>query len=289
MVDSETLVGMSASDLADYLWSRLREEVLDPPLDERGGPEPPPRFVLAAVQSAGNPEFKGRVIEALRRVLQRASMEWIDREPAQILADAANDSLLAGIGFMVAELPAPQLRQKLLLAANALIGDFGHTEGPTLGQAQLLRALAHVQRRGELASFWRELWSRVPWSYRALVFYGWARADAGGALLKIGELVRSEPEVHLPSAVWALLEPGGPSIFALGCGAAEGGKQVYDAVREALQRAGADANLLRDFDLCRPATDSPASMPVLRGIRRHSDYAGPQSTSWCPPAVRSAA
>ena len=238
-MDFSTLERLSESELGSYLWARLRQEALDPPLDDRGGPEPPSRFVLAAVRSAMDPTFKPRVIRSLERVLQRASMEWMVREPAQVLADPKADSLLAGVGFMVAELPAPELRQKLVLAVTALFGESG-TEAPTPGHGQLLRGLAHVQRRGELASFWRTLWDRLPRSYRALVLYGWSRADVHEALARIGDLVASVPEVHLPTAVWALLEEGGPGILDLGRAAAKEGSVVFGAVRDALLRAGAD-------------------------------------------------
>lgn len=282
MIDFDALVGMSGPDLADYLWSRLRLETLDPPLDDRGGPEALPRFVLAAARSASDPGFRDRLVQALERVLQRASAQWLHGEPAAALADAASDSLLAGVAFIVAELPAPELRQRLVLAANALLDDAGPAQEPTLGQGQLLRALAHVQRPGELASFWRQLWERLPRGYRALVFFGWARADAVQALARIGDLVASQPEVHLPSAVWALLEEGGPGVFDLGRAAAAGGDRVFAAVRAALERAGGDADLLRDYDLYSPGRAPGPTMAVLEDIRRPSGYTGDESTSWEP-------
>lgn len=245
----ETLTALSEDELNEYLWRRLRREgVLDPPLGERFGQEPPEQFLIAAAESAAGKDLRPRFLKAIRQNLSRLAEEA--GPAADYWSDPTTDQQVASLAFLATELGAIELSQTLYRFALSwcLVVQDGARQISD-GQFHILRALARLQQRGELAPFWKSLWVHGPPAIRGLVIFGWARADADAALSRLGELVDMHDRIDLPATAWSLVRKRGPGVVKVAQAARSLTDDQRALLRDALERAGADQTILRDFDM----------------------------------------
>ncbi len=257
------LRGLETDRLAAYLSERLSRRRLDPPLDPRTQEEPP-SFVLRGLQEIADPAerdaFHAKLAEAIRISLLELGRASAESPGPAFWADSANDEWLAGLCFIAAEIEARQLLSLIEILSSAWLV---HQQPPvfSLGLSHLVRALASLQDGPSHGGLWQDLWTRGPRELRPLFLFGWARCNPAEAMNRVPEMVAGLDELHLPAAVWSLLAPGGLSATDLGR-AVSGDPALAARVREALIRAGADTNCLRDYDLgALPATPPAGAFP----------------------------
>jgi len=257
---------LEVPELADYVWRRLRlEPPIDPPLSDRFGTEPPEQFLIQAVEEGDFPEFRGRLLAAIRDNLRR--LVDLEREsPEPIWLDAASSDQVASIAYLVAEVRGTELLEAIYQVICSWMLSPGAARGElTAGQLHLLRTLALLQDGGCLARFWEDLWQRGPRSVRGLVMFGWARAYPQDALQHLAELVETESEIDLPSTLWSLVGSHGPGIFLLAEFTRRLAPDQQGRIREALAQAGATDAQLRDFDYTAAATEATDGAFVFPG------------------------
>jgi hypothetical protein len=249
-MDAEHLAQLSDSELADYLWRRLRlEPRIDPPIADRFGPEPPEQFLIQAVRQSGSPGLRARVVEAIKDNLRRLA-NIRSTSANDLWLDSTTDQQIASLAFLASGLDAQELASALYeFACPWILGGAGYAGELTDGQFHILRALAELQPEGVLAGFWESFWERGPRSSRGLIFFAWARADADAALRHLAELIRSEEWIDLPATLWALVGPRGPGLRKFAESTARLPPELRGRVRGDLQIAGADDAMLRDLDL----------------------------------------
>ncbi len=249
-MDAEALRQLDRTELADYLWRRLRlESPVDPPISERFGQEPPEQFVIQTVKKADDRGFHANVIAAVRDNLRRLAV-MASASPEPVWDDPVTDPQLASLAFLASGIKGTELVGDLYTFAGCwTLGDMSGGRAFSAGQFHVLRTLAFLQAGGGLDKFWESLWQNGPRSARGLTLFGWARANAEDALGHLGELVDMSDEIDVPTAVWSLVTPSGPGINAVGRAAGAMDEQHRQMIRAALENSGADASYLRDFDL----------------------------------------
>jgi len=244
-MDQKTLQSLSAENLSEYLWRRLRYEgPMDPPLDRRTRVEPPEDFLLRTFQQTGDRAFRERLTESvednLTRVLALIASEGVSSATAEQLASLA---------FLSSAIGDAKLGYTLYLSAVALLSSRAPSS-PSLNVAlfHVLGAVADLQNDARLTPFWETLWERAKaGELRAIAYYGLVRADSTRALELLDELVADE-RIDLPVAAWSLATEA-PGIFDMAKAAASLSSEHRARLRSALIAAGADDDLLQDFDL----------------------------------------
>lgn len=249
-MDANDLRQLDLTELADYLWRRLRfESPVDPPISDRFGQEPPEQFVIEAVGKADDRGFHANVIAAVRDNLRRLAV-IASTSPEAIWDDPVADEQLASLAFLASGIKAAELVGDLYTFAGCwTLGDMSGVHAFSAGQFHVLRTIAFLQADGGLDKFWESLWHNGPRSARGLTLFGWARANAEKALKHLGELVDMSDQIDVPTAVWSLVTRSGPGVNAVGRAAGAMDKQHRQRIRAALEKSGPDASYLRDFDL----------------------------------------
>ena len=244
-MDFETLRSLDGDSLADYLWKRLRlEEPLDPPLDRRFRMEPPEDFLIGAVHELEDPAFTHRLVGAIRRNLSRQVLIGFDEA-----LDATSSEQLASLAFLATAVGDPELAQPLYaFLLTGITRSEGERHFSDLTLFHLLRACARLQNDARYLPLWEETWrrERAP-NLRAIAYYGLTRADDRRAMTLLAEVLGDE-ELDLPVIAWHLATEV-PGVIALGEAAARLPQTLRQSLRGALEQAGADADLLADFDL----------------------------------------
>ncbi len=246
-MDAQLLVSLNPADLAEYLWTRLRREPpLDPPLTDRFAAEAPAHFLLKVQAETDDRSFRPRLIKAVAdnfRRLARLSLATDDDAGA----DETTDEQLAGLAFIISELKATELARLIYTQACSWLTP--RSAAPlSFGQTHVLRALAQLQEPGLLEPFWRNLWEQGPRNLRGLVYFGWMRSDADRAYAHLGELADTGQDINLPATVWSLFHPGVSNIIELGKAALRCTPEQRTRIREALEAAGAERDILRDYE-----------------------------------------
>lgn len=221
----------------------------------RFGDEEPEQFIIQAVERSGDRDFRRRLGDAVRDNLQRVAQQRAvqgegpaDARPP-VGWDSITDEQVASLAFLISELGAAELVRPLYaFACGWFVGAEAEAREPSFGQTHVLRTLAHLQTPGWLGAFWQALWERGPRALRGLTIFGWARAAQQNALAKLGELGDSAAAIDLPATLWSLIGPEGPGIVALGKAAKHCTAAQRHVLRQALEEAGADQHILRDFD-----------------------------------------
>jgi hypothetical protein len=104
-------------------------------------------------------------------------------------------------------------------------------------------------------------------------------------LQKLGEIVDMGDEIDLPATVWSLTGNKGPGVCEVGKAARELSEDQRRKVREALEAAGADSAMLRDFDLeANPATGANEFVFDPR-TRPHEERSARRIPRWVEMAV----
>ena len=271
-MDAQLLVNLNARDLTDYLWKRLRRErPLDPPLAIRFGPEAPAHFLLKVAAETDDRSFRARLIQAVAdnfRRLARLSLATDDDTGE----DETTDEQLAGLAFMISELKATELARLIYRQACSWLAP--PSAAPlSFGQTHVLRALAQLQKPGMFEPFWHDLWEQGPRSLRGLVYFGWMRSDADSAYTHLGELADTGQDIDLSATVWSLFDPGVSNIIELAKAARGCTPAQRTRIRAALVAAGAERDILRNYDLNSsgapaPSAGFPWSNPQSRSFRR---------------------
>lgn len=246
-MDAQLLVNLNPRDLTEYLWRRLRREPpLDPPLTDRFAAEAPAHFLLKVAAETDDPSFRARLIQGVADNfgrLARLSLATDDDSGE----DETTDEQLADLAFILSELKATELAQLIYTQACSWLGP--RSAGPfSFGQTHVLRALAQLQEPGRFEPFWRDLWEQGPRKLRGLVYFGWMRSDADRAYTHLGELADTDQDINLPATVWSLFHPGVSNIIELGKAARRCTPEQRTRIREALEAAGAERDILRDYD-----------------------------------------
>lgn len=245
------LLRLDESELANFLWRRLRGEAgAGPDLGHRFGDEEPETLVLTAARSSEAGQFRAmlsRAVEGnLRRMAdERAASGW------RLDEDRTGDEQLASLAYIASELEARELVELLYgIACRWFLPPIAPGMRPTLGPSNLLRTVAQLQQPGVLEHFWRSLWENGPRSFRGLVIFGWARADVDAALARLPELVADRDLVDFEGALWSLTDSQwGPGLIALAMAAAKCSVEDRSIMRDALARAGLEERGLQEFDL----------------------------------------
>ena len=247
-MDVATLRAQTTDEIERYLWLRLRREgEMDPPIAERFSEEPPEQFLFRAVRETGDQALRGKVIEAIRRNLRKLAVQQTASD-RPIWRDPTTDQQLASLAFLASALEASELASLHELACPWMLADVEQQSDLTDGQFHILRTLAQLQKDSRHAGFWKTLWETAPASARAIVFFGWARADPA-ALLNLPRLLESVGSIDLPTTLWAIAGPLGPGLVALAQAARALPAGARAVVRSALETAGATPVMIRDFDL----------------------------------------
>jgi hypothetical protein len=280
-VDVRTLLDLDSSRLADYLWRRLRlEPPLDPPIAQRYGPEAPEQVFLEALTRAPNGRFRERLVHAVGENLQRLARQQaaLDTSPT----DPVTDQQIASLAFLATELEAKNLVSPLyLLACSWLMSASDPSTEITDARFHILRALARLQADAKLEPFWRALWEKGPPSIAGLSFCGWAYADPPAALAHLAELADLGSEIDLPTTLWSLSRAYRPGLSDVAAAAARLSASQRDALRRALAEAGADAVMLRDFDLiATPPVSTAGGFPWPAGTAPRNANAAKQRLRW---------
>ena len=257
-MDAQVLENLNPADLADYLWQRLRRErPLDPPLTDRFAAEAPAHFLLKVEAETDDRSFRSRLIKAVAdnfRRLARLSLATDDDAGE----DETTDEQLADLAFLLSELKATELAQLIYTQACSWL--MPRSAAPlSFGQTHVLRALAQLQEPGWLELFWRKLWEQGSRSLRGLVYFGWMRSDADSAYAHLGELADTGQDINLSAAVWSLIGPGVSNIIALAEAARDCTTEQRTRIRGALEAAGAEQDILRDYDLHSRSTAARSS------------------------------
>ena len=248
-MDVATLRERTTDEIEHYLWLRLRREgELDPPIADRFSEEPPEQFLFRAVRETGDQALRGKLIEAIRRNLRKLAIQQ-SASDRPIWRDLTTDQQLASLAFLASALEASELTSQHELACPWMLADVEQQTDLTDGQFHILRTLAQLQKDSRYAGFWKTLWETAPESARAIVFFGWARADRAAALLSLSRLVDAADSIDLPTTLWAIVGPLGPGLMALAQAARALPAGARAAVRSALETAGATRVMIRDFDL----------------------------------------
>ncbi len=255
-MDAQSIVNLNPGDLAEYLWKRLRREPpLDPPLTDRFGAEAPAHFLLKVQAETDDRSFRPRLIKAVADNFRRlANLRLASDDDAG--QDETTDEQMAGLMFIISELKASELLGTIRTLACSWL-----TPRPasphSFGQTHLLRALAQLQEPGRFEPFWRDLWEQGPRSLRGLVYFGWMRSDAERAYAHLGELADTGQDINLPATVWSLFHPGVSNIIELAQAARRCTPAQRTRIREALEAAGAERDILRVYES--NSTGAPAS------------------------------
>lgn len=264
------LTQLGNDQLAEYLWKRLRlEGVIAPPLAERFRMEPPEDFLIGALGHA-DPVLRERLTAAVADNLGRLALLALDKQ-----IDAISSEQLASLAFLCSAIADSRLAHPLYLFSVALLQL--RANAPELVDAalfHLLRTIAQLQNDRGLIPFWEQLWIELPVGrLRAIAFYGLTHADSSRALARLEELV-SDERIDLPVVAWNLATEY-PGIIALGKAAARLPHGKRNRLRAALVTAGADDDLLQDFDLHADEAGGPDFQFVVRVHDPHAEQERP--------------
>lgn len=271
-MDTDSLTKFGNAELAAFLWKRLRlEDPLDPPLDRATRVEPPEDFIIRAMLAARGTEFRQRVVSAIV-----ANLERLTRLSRRELDDVTWEQF-ASLSFLAAATADPSLARPLYLAVVGCLLGGACPESAEPALFHMLDAIASLQRDSALAPFWESLWRELPSArLKSVAFYGLCRADSVKALSLLPELVEA-PGVDLPLISWYLATEG-PGISEFGRAAGRLTELQRERLRDALRQAGAEEELLRQFDL-ESGTDLSSSgfrFPVRRPSNEQAAYQAPQ-------------
>ncbi len=246
-MDAQLLVNLNARDLTEYLWKRLRREPpLDPPLTDRFAAEAPTHFLLKVAAETDDRSFRARLVQAVADNFRRlAGLRLASDDDAG--EDETTDEQMADLAFILSELKATELVG--LVHTQACSWLMPRSAAPlSFGQTHVLRALAQLQEPRMFEPFWRDLWEQGSRSLRGLVYFGWMRSDADRAYAHLGELADTGQDIDLSATVWSLFDPGVSNIIELAKAARGCTPEQRTRIREALEAAGAERDILRDYD-----------------------------------------
>jgi len=244
-MDVETLRNLSEDGLTSYLWHRLRhEEPMDPPVSNRFRIEPPEEFVLDIALRTEDIGFRSKLIAAIRRNLERLL-------PLATVSgfDPVSGEQLGSLAYMCTVLRDDRLSD--VLYAHSLAW-FSHrdrrTDDDEVSVFHVLRALADIQNDAKLVPFWASIWmSAANPALRSVAYYGHVKADSLAGLTHLGTIAIDDG-IDLPPLIWKFATDY-PGAILLGAAASKLPIQSRAIIRKALAEAGADSDLLRDFDL----------------------------------------
>lgn len=246
-MDAEALRRMDEPALAAYLRRRLRLEApLEPPLDRQTRQESPEDFVIHAVLESKeeDPTFKGRIIGAVR-----ANLHQFLREKSSATLDDADNEQLASLAFLAAEIGAQELALDFYSVATVEVLK-RDVQPPIddLAVFHLLRTLAQLQKPEDhlFIPFWLALWEERSPDLREAAFYGISCVAPGKALELLPEVLHDEA-LDLPPMAWHLATER-PGPIELGKAAARLPAEDRRKLRQGLVDAGADGQMLHDFD-----------------------------------------
>jgi hypothetical protein len=188
--------------------------------------------------------------QTLTTALKRNLIEIVTLANAQggaFWQTEANNEWLAGVAFLISKTEAKELLGTVEIMV-AVLFDREEPIPSAFGPTHLLRTLALLQVNRSHAELWHRLWAKGAAWLRPLILFGWVRSEPSEAIRHVNELVTTTKRDALPSALNALLQPGGLSIFDLANSLTESGAETQQKARQALEDAGCDAMLLRDFE-----------------------------------------
>lgn len=243
-MDRKTLASLRGTELADYLWHRLRlEEPVSPPLDHRFRDEAPEEIFIDLLRDTGEAEFRAALIGAMRDNLTRLLpllLAEAGREPA--------GEQISSLGFLADAIEAQELLPDLHAFATTLW--FQARGGNTAVHPalyHLLEAVGTLQQTGALKPFWEEVADHAPDpGLRGIAWYGLAKAAPEAVPGRLEKLIE-DPEIDLPIVAWNLATEQ-PGLPALALAARRLTAEQKERLRAALAEAGADAAMLSRLD-----------------------------------------